>query len=368
MLPALKFFATQHQLTLEEAAARIGFTELFTQAKKAHLVTADGKLQTMRSCSVVAQSTVATLASTALSSAPASQRLHEPATAAYRNAVAALTQASALTPTQTQLVPAATELESHKAKQQSLRSSNIPSTDELALFSLPRNSLEARLKAQEAKQRSEPQQPETAAAATAPVSAIVSAAAPEKAAAPAAGSVNATTTNATVTVHAREEQSAEPFTPLHRTTLTTPPVTDPKVVQALATLKVQVQQRLHNQNLLLASTPLQQEALLEFVQSKGLQSPAELGLLYGLCAALAQADSVARKQSPLLRGWGLSAHRAPRGARCYHARQSLRGHLASSELHVHDAAGSNAKAAATRGHADVAALTGAGLGANTGGL
>lgn len=335
VLPALKFFATQHQLTLEEAAARIGFTELFTQAKKAHLVTADGKLQTMRSCSVVAQSTVATLASTALSSAPASQRLHEPATAAYRNAVAALTQASALTPTQTQLVPAATELESHKAKQQSLRSSNIPSTDELALFSLPRNSLEARLKAQEAKQRSEPQQPETAAAATAPVSAIVSAAAPEKAAAPAAGSVNATTTNATVTVHAREEQSAVPFTPLHRATLTTPPVTDPNVTQALAALKVQVQQRLHNQNLLLVSTPLQQEALLEFVQSKGLQSPAELGLLYGLCAALAQADSVARKQSPLLRGWGLSAHRAPRGARCYHARQSLRGHLASSELHVH---------------------------------
>lgn len=337
VLPALEFFATQHELTLEEAATRIGFMELFAQAKKAHLVTADDKLHTLRSCSVVAQSTVATLASTALSSAPASQRLHEPATAAYRNAVAALTHAYAHTPTQTQLVPAATELESHKAKQQSLRSSNIPSTDELALFSLPRNSLEARLKAQEAKQRSEPQQPETAAAATAPVSAIVSAAAPEKAAAPAAGSVNASSASATATVNvsATPEQSAVPFTPLHRATLTTPPVTDPNVTQALAALKVQVQQRLHNQNLLLASTPLQQEALLDFVQSKGLQSPAELGMLYGLCAALAQTASTKLKQSPLLSGLGLNAHRAPRCARCYHARQSLRGHFTSSELHVH---------------------------------
>ena len=337
VLPALEFFATQHELTLEEAATRIGFMELFAQAKKAHLVTADDKLHTLRSCSVVAQSTVATLEGTALSTASAPQGLHAPTTTAYRNAVAALTHAYAHTPTQTQLVPAATELESHKAKQQSLRSSNIPSTDELALFSLPRNSLEARLKAQEAKQRSEPQQPETAAAATAPVSAIVSAAAPEKAAAPAAGSVNASSASATATVNvsATPEQSAVPFTPLHRATLTTPPVTDPKVTQALAALKVQVQQRLRNQNLLLANTPLQQEELLEFAQSKGLQSPAELGMLYGLCASLAQTDHTALKQSPLLSGLGLSAHRAPRGVRCYHARQSLRGHFTSSELHVH---------------------------------
>ena len=342
VLTALEFFAAQHQLTLEEAAARIGFTELFAQAEKAHLITANGQLHTKRCCSVVAQSAVAMLTGTALSSASAPHRLHANTPAAYRDEVAAISQESALAQTKTPLVPATTTLAGHKAKQQVLRSSNIPSTDELVLFSLPRKSLEARLKAMEAKQRSEQQlqlQQSRAtefatASAYASASASVSASATESASAPAAASIVKAPV-ATVSGHTSPEQSTVPFTPLHRTALTASPVTDPKVTQALAALKVQVQQRLLHQNLLLASTPLQQEALLDFAQSKGLQSPAELGLLYGLCAALAQTASTARKQQPLLSSWGLSTHRAQYGARCYHARQSLREHFASSELHVH---------------------------------